>query len=102
VPYSYSFHPTAAREYEDSFQWYEKKSGVAADNFIIAVQDSINRICSHPFRFRKTHKELRELALKKYPFYVIYLIDENRKQIIIVSIYHNKRNPKEKYIKSSK
>jgi hypothetical protein len=57
MAYSYLFDPVAAKEYEDVFKWYEKKSYLAADNFII------------------------------------------RSTIIIISIFHQKRNPKKKYKK---
>lgn len=48
MAYSYLFDPTAAREYEEAFSWYEKKSYVAADNFIICVQEAITAICADP------------------------------------------------------
>ena len=78
---------------------YEEKSVIAADGFIVAVQEAVNAVCTHPERYRNTYKKLRELTLKKYPFNLIYYIDELNKLIIIVSIYHHKRNPRRKYAK---
>jgi|SRR5665213_332036 len=100
MAYKYTFDPIAADEYEDAFKWYEKKSIVAADNLILAVQDAIKGICANPFMYRNTYKKLRELALKKYPYNLIYFIDENKQLITIISLYHHKRNPKDKYDKS--
>lgn len=100
MAYKYSFDPIAADEYEEAFKWYEQKSIIAADNFILAVQDAIAAICANPFRYRNTFKKLRELTLKKYPYNLIYFIDETRQLITIISLYHHKRNPKGKYDKS--
>lgn len=100
MTYKYIFDPAAADEYEDAFNWYEQKSTVAADNLILAVQDAITAICANPYRYRNTHKKLRELTLKKYRFNLIYFIDEARQLITIISLYHHKRNPKSKYSKS--
>lgn len=37
MAYSYIFEPRAADEYEQAFLWYEERSFVAAENFIVAV-----------------------------------------------------------------
>jgi hypothetical protein len=76
-----------------------KEGVVAADNLILAVQEAIVAICINPFRYRNTYKELRGLNLKKYPYNLIYFIDENKQLITIISLYHHKRNPKAKYHK---
>ncbi len=97
MAYSYIIEPVAADEYENSFEWYEERSTVAADGFIVAVQNAILAACNDPKRYRNTYKNLRELSLKKYPFNLIYYIDEEKKRIVVISIYHHKRNPKNKY-----
>src|SRR5207302_1767459 len=94
MAYSYLFDPAAAKEYEEAFSWYEKKSYLAADNFIIRVQEAITAICTDPYRYRNGYKNLRELSVKKYPHQVIYHIDDARSTVVIVSIFHQKRNPK--------
>ncbi len=101
MAYRYIFDPVAADEYEKAFNWYEQKSVVAADNLIVAVQNAITAICTNPYRYRNTHENLRELTLKKYPYNLIYFIDENKKLIIVTSLYHHKRHPMGKYDKSS-
>ena len=99
MAYQHIFDPIASDEYEDAFNWYEERSKIAADNLILAVENAIAAICANPYRFRNTHKSLRELTLKKYPYNLIYFIDEEKQLITIVSLYHHKRNPKKKYKK---
>ena len=99
MAYEYTFDPIAANEYEAAFKWYEQKSVIAADNLIVAVQDAITALCTHPYRYRNLHKNLRELTLKKYSYNLICFIDEDKKLITIVSFYHHKRNPGNKYEK---
>ena len=48
--YKYLFEPRAAEEYENAFLWYEEQSEIAADNFILDVEDALQRICDDPFR----------------------------------------------------
>lgn len=42
-------------------------------------------------------KNYHEIRLRKYPFTIIYFIEEDEQLIIISAIYYNKRNPKKKY-----
>ena len=102
MAYKYIFDPVAADEYMEAFKWYEKKSIIAADNLILAVQDAISAICADPYRHRNTYKTFRELTVKKYPYYLIYYINDVKKLVIITSLYHHKRNPKRKYNKLKK
>ncbi len=98
--YKYVFDPIAADEYEGAFNWYEQKSLIVADNFIIAVQEAMAAVCTNPHRYRNTYRKLRERTIKKYPYNLIYFIDEKRQLITIISLYHHKRDPKGKYIKA--
>ncbi len=97
--YKYCFDPVAADEYENAFKWYKDRSEIAADNLLIAVEEAIQAICMDPHRYRNTYKNLRELSLRKYPYYLIYFVDEGEKLITITFLYHFKRNPVKKYKK---
>jgi len=99
MAYKYIFDPVSADEYESAYSWYKLRSEVAADRLLIIVAEAIKSICANPFRYRNTFKKLREFSLKKYPYNIIYYIDEVNKIIIITSFYHHKRNPKKKYKK---
>ena len=91
------FEPKASDEYESAFKWYEERSIVAADNFIVLVQKAIDSICDYPYSDRITYKNLGEISLKRYPYNLIFQIDEAKKVIIVFSLFHQKRNPKSKY-----
>ncbi len=65
--------------------------------FIEEIDNTLELICQYPERWRNPYKNFHELSLKKYPFAIVYFIDESTRQIIVTSIYHQKRNPKKKY-----
>lgn len=95
--YNYLVEPKAQKEYDESIEWYSERSELAAINFIKSVDAALLLITKKPYQFKNTYKNFREVSLKKYPFAIIYSVEENLKIIIIVSIYHHKRNPKKKY-----
>ncbi len=99
MAYKHMFDPKAADEYENAYNWYHERSMAAADRLLIAVEKAIQLICAYPYRYRNIYKNLRELFVKKYPYHIIYYIDEANKMITITSIFHHKRNPKKKYKK---
>lgn len=93
------YQPIALEEFNDAVLWYGERSEAAARQFIIEVKEKLDSICKNPYSFRNTYLNFRETSLKKYPFYIVYFLDEKENKVIITSIYHHKRNPKNKYLK---
>ncbi len=97
MSYAIGYHERALQEYESAMEWYRIRSEQAAVNFEIAVLERIDSLRTKPASFKRTYRYFREVSLKKYPFCVIYLVDEQNKRVIISSIFHHKRNPRTKY-----
>ncbi len=97
MPYKYIFDPKAAGDYEKAYLWYQQRSEMAAGRLIIEVEEAIKRICADPYRYRNAYKKLRESSLKKFPYTLIFLVDDMKVLIVITSLFHHKRNPKKKY-----
>lgn len=97
--YQIIYTPVALAEYKDAIIWYDERSKTAAENFVKAVTEKIKTICQDPLRYRSLYKNFKETSLKKYPYCIVYFIDENEHTVIISSVYHHKRNPKKKYLK---
>jgi plasmid stabilization system protein ParE len=95
--YQYTLLRSAQEEYEKSVLWYLERSEQAAEGFIEAFENACLLICAEPAMWRNEFKQYYELKLKKYPFSIIYKIDDKAHQINIYSIYHHSRNPKRKY-----
>ncbi len=97
--YHFIYSPVALIEYKDAVVWYKERSAKSAENFVGQVKEKIDKICHSPLRYPRTYKHFRETSLRKYPYFLVYFIDENKKMIIITSVFHQKRNPKKKYTK---
>ena len=95
--FSIAYNPKALIEYEQSIEWYAERSMQAAENFIVEVKRNIETIKNNPTQFKNRYKNYFESTLEKYPFDIVYIIESER--IVIMSIYHQKRNPKKKYRK---
>lgn len=97
MSYRHIYEPSALVEYKKAISWYQERNETAADNFVKEVKEKIIMICDNPLRYRNTYKKLRETSLKKYPYSIVYFVDEEKQLIIVFSVYHHKRNPRRKY-----
>ena len=97
MKYRFIINKLAAQDIEESFSWYKEKSKRAADNFTIEIENAIEKICGNPKIGKNKYKDAYEIRLKKYPFIIVYLIDEKGKLIIITGVFHHMRNPETKY-----
>ncbi len=86
----------AKKEWLDASIYYELKQKGLGLRFTKAVEEHIDIITQTPKHYKKFKKDYREMLIKHFPFLIIYRIDETKKKIVIVSIFHAKRNPKGK------
>jgi toxin ParE1/3/4 len=97
ITFKYRLHPSAQDDYESSVSWYLKRSLKAATNFVNDIDRALAHICSDPKQNRNEYKNYYELSIHKYPFTIIYTVEEDLQTVIIVAIYHHKRKPGNKY-----
>ena len=102
MTYTYIFEAGAQMEYEEAVIWYIEKSDVAGRNFELELNGKLLEICQNPTLYRNTKKKFREALLKKYPFSIVYFIDQENRTIVITSVFHTSRNPKRKFIRKLK
>jgi len=97
--YNITYQERAIKEYESATQWYRQRSERAAENFESAVKEKIDALRTSPGLYKQTYKQFHEVALKRYPYSLVYMINEKERLVIISSIFHHKRHPKRKYRK---
>lgn len=95
--YDYGLHPAAQQEYLESVAWYLKRSLSAAESFVLIIEKSINKICKNPKLFKNSYLHYHEHTLRKFPFTIIYTVEEFNHTVVIIAIYHHKRKPEGKY-----
>jgi plasmid stabilization system protein ParE len=95
--YHYILSPKAQEEFETSIEWYYERDEKVAIKFTESISKTIDLICKQPYLFKTIFGDFHEVSTNKYPFIIIYAIEEEIKTIIIISIFHHKRNPKKKY-----
>ena len=81
----------ARADFDESFDWYAKRSVGAAIGFASAVDEAIDKIVTNPHQFPSTFADCRYCALNRYPFRIVFRKEMDR--CIIVALAHAKRRP---------
>lgn len=97
MPFQIVYRKRAAEEYLSSLLWYKSQSPYAAEQFVRYVNETLETLIETPKRFRNTYKDFHEARVRKFPYSIVYFIDEAEKRVVITSIFHQKRNPRKKF-----
>jgi plasmid stabilization system protein ParE len=85
----------AEDELSNSYDWYEEQQADLGDKFYKEVNYYLSLIENNPYQFPvKYVEELRIASLNKFPFIIIYWIDEPNNSVFVASIFHTSRNPR--------
>jgi plasmid stabilization system protein ParE len=100
MSYSYRLHPQARIDLAEAYAWYENESSGLGERFVKIVQQKIDEVVSNPQWYGSKKKGFRETIISTdFPHLVVYKISHSKKEILISSIFHSSRNPKDKYRK---
>ncbi|MGD9644806.1 MAG: type II toxin-antitoxin system RelE/ParE family toxin [Pirellulales bacterium] len=81
----------AERDIDETFEWYLARSSDAAANFILALNDAMQRISAQPELWPAYDENTRSCPLRKYPFRVVFMNLPDRVRVIAVA--HLRRSP---------
>jgi toxin ParE1/3/4 len=85
-------NPEAEADLDEARQWYEAQKLGLGDELIDAVGSVLERVQQAPRLYAKVFLELRLALVRRFPYAVVYRIDDD--QITVVAVYHTHRNPR--------
>jgi len=80
----------AQLEVQEAFQFYQDKSKGLGFEFMRSLDAALQSIKRNPFAYQITYKETRRVLLRKFPYALFYIAEENR--IIVIACFHQKRS----------
>ncbi|MCY0969770.1 type II toxin-antitoxin system RelE/ParE family toxin [Chryseobacterium wangxinyae] len=90
--YKIVLSPKAEIEIDDAIQYYNHFSKSAAKSFKKQLSNSYKKIRLNPF-FEKKYNNVRFLPFSKYPYIVLFWIDEVAKKAFVLSVFCTHQNP---------
>ncbi len=86
---------TATGDLQESYDWYEKRRVGLGDQFIEEVDDYLDLISNNPYQFSVHFSEKYRFALlKRFPFRIVYNIEEDENLVNVTAVFHTSRDPR--------
>ena len=70
--------PAAEAELEAAYYWYEERREGLGHDFLLCVEEAIDRILRTPELFPVVHKQVRRALIRRFPYGIFYLVDEEK------------------------
>lgn len=84
--------PEANADLKKARSWYEAIHPDLGKRFALAVDWAVEVIAQSPLRFRKGHREIRRVGMRRFPYGLFYTVESQR--IVVIACMHGRRNPK--------
>jgi len=88
---NFFFHPEAEKEFIDAINYYEGIEAGLGYDFAGEVLLCIQRILEYPQAWTGIDDQIRRSLVNRFPFGVLYSIEEN--EIYILAVMHLHREP---------
>lgn len=95
--YQLTLRDHAVLELNEAYNWYEERQTGLGEDFLRSVEEKLKKISSNPQHYKKTYKNYREALADRFPFLIVYVVNDAVKEIIVMAVFHTSRNPKTKY-----
>ena len=91
--YKIIISPLAKQDIQEAAHWYNDKQSGLGKRFTSHIRLKLNFIKKDPKIAANRYNEVRTAVLDIFPFMVHYMINEDKKLIVVLSILHTSLNP---------
>ena len=85
------FLTLAQKEVDESVRWYNEQASLGRD-FLDELDRAVRLIRSHPLAATQIEPEIRRCLLHRFPYALIYGIDQET--IVVIAVAHLHRRPR--------
>jgi plasmid stabilization system protein ParE len=88
-----AIHERAEGDLEEGYDYYETARAGLGEDFLTEFRRAIDRIIANPRGWQPLDLVYRRCRLRRFPYGVIYRIDDSSQQILVIAIMHLSRHP---------
>lgn len=93
MSYSFVNRPSGRLDIINATDYYKNINPELAKQFLFRIREAKAYIARSPLGFQIKYNQVRTLLLKQFPYHIHFLVDDTKKQIIILSVIHAYKNP---------
>ena len=79
---------------ENSPDYYISTNPELATAFLDQIEIAKKYIVDFPEAFQIKYKNVRTVLLEQFPYHIHYILNDSKKQIVVIAVIHAYRNPK--------
>lgn len=87
------FRPEARLDLLEASAWYENRSPGLGAEFVRAVDVAAAGILRFAESFPIAYSNVRMAVLRRFPYALLYVVDSERNEIIVLGCFHHRRAP---------
>lgn len=84
--------PRAIFDIQVAIEYYDDKRIGLGKKFAATVDSYFTSISKNPF-YQVRYSYVRCISLKKFPYLIHFILDEENKTVFIVSLFHSSQDP---------
>lgn len=81
----------AKKEIREAREYYDSIDKNIGRSFVSQISHSLDLIKQNPLAFPAERKNIRKCLVKKFPYKILYAIEDNN--ILVLAVMHQKRKP---------
>lgn len=89
--YALTLRKEAEFDIGEYFRFYEDKREGLGHDFLLCVEEALDKLQRNPLIYRIVHKELRRIPIRRFPYCAFYFVQGQR--IIITAVFHARKDP---------
>jgi toxin ParE1/3/4 len=93
MAYTVYITPSAINDIEEALEYYNDKVTNMGFRFTDDVDNNLQSIAQNPHAFAKRYKNVRGKLLNKFPYLILYQINEPISGIEIIRLFNTYQNP---------
>lgn len=76
MKYKLTLRKEAEFDIEEQFEFFEEKRVGLGHDFLLCVEEALDKLQKNPLIYRKIYRELRRTSITRFPFRVFYLVQK--------------------------
>jgi len=94
VRYKIKVQSDALQDIQKTTDWYNEQLKGLGSRFHRQVISQVNSLKKNPMAYAIRYGNVSCMMVRKFPFMVHFVVNENQKLVEVFAIYHTSRNPK--------
>lgn len=91
MAFTLTVRPEAELDVDDQYLAYESKRVGLGHDFLLCIEEALDKLLRNPLIYRKFHKELRRIPVRRFPYRVMYFV--SGQNIIVAAVFHVRKDP---------